>query len=913
MTAWQYFMSQAVDLHVEDRIDAASAQRQRRTAIEILNRLTDQPGIVLADEVGMGKTFVALAVACSVALQRDGEVAVVVMVPPSLKEKWPRDFDVFRQRCLRSPAREDLRAPRWAVENGVDLLKLLDDPPERRNHIIFATHGALSRGLTDKWVKLALIRRALSYGRLPEVRRAFPRFAANLLRDRFLETATVERLFDTAPAKWRTVLEEAGHKLADDPVPDALIDGYLKPEDLAGVFSALEQVPLRSSKSIEQRLLTARRALNDAIRDVWHLWLRSACKRVELPLLILDEAHHLKNPSTRLAKLFVEGDADAQLMGGPLAGVFQRMMFLTATPFQLGHYELMRVLERFQNISWTTSTPTGGRAVFDERLRSLRQRLDEGQRCAAGLEQAWARLRPEHLGAFSPGQVDAWWSALEKGEAPTNDRVKDVRTRFSETREAMRAAESELRPWVLRHLKPRQLPDCDVARRRILDGAQLRDEGAQGGLEITGDAMLPFLLAARAQAMVAASKGRTRALFAEGLASSFEAFRDTRNGVDSRDEDVPGGEVAAPRGDLAWYLDWIDRALHREEEKIALQHPKLSATVDRALDLWARGEKVLIFCFYRATGRALERNISGRLDAAINRFAAERTGVSEEEAASRLARIGDRLNDDGPLRREADELLMGLLRGVGELDGVTEGQVVDVMRRFLRTPSFLARFYPVDDGPNPIARALAAKDASGIRLDDKLRAFCSMLTNRATEDERGRYLEALDRIQTGERYGRDDDTHGKVRLLPNVRLANGETAQDTRQRLLLSFNTPFFPEVLVASSVLAEGVDLHLHCRHIIHHDLCWNPSTLEQRTGRVDRLGAKAERAQQSIQVFLPYVAATQDEKMFRVVRDRERWFQVVMGEEYAVDEATTDALAARVPLPEAAARELALRLDCR
>ena len=67
---------------------------------------------------------------------------------------------------------------------------------------------------------------------------------------------------------------------------------------------------------------------------------------------------------------------------------------------------------------------------------------------------------------------------------------------------------------------------------------------------------------------------------------------------------------------------------------------------------------------------------------------------------------------------------------------------------------------------------------------------------------------------------------------------------------------------------------LHLDCRFVIHHDLSWNPSTIEQRTGRVDRIGAKSERARQPIHVYLPYVTATQDEKMFRVVRDRELGF---------------------------------------
>lgn len=128
---------------------------------------------------------------------------------------------------------------------------------------------------------------------------------------------------------------------------------------------------------------------------------------------------------------------------------------------------------------------------------------------------------------------------------------------------------------------------------------------------------------------------------------------------------------------------------------------------------------------------------------------------------------------------------------------------------------------------------------------------------------------------------------------------------------MLTFNSPFFPEVLIASSVMAEGVDLHRFCRYVIHHDLCWNPSTLEQRTGRVDRIDAKVERCGQPIHVYLPYLAETQDEKMYRVVMDRERWFSVVMGEQFKVDARTTEKLAHRVPLPASLAQELAFRLE--
>ena len=45
--------------------------------------------------------------------------------------------------------------------------------------------------------------------------------------------------------------------------------------------------------------------------------------------------------------------------------------------------------------------------------------------------------------------------------------------------------------------------------------------------------------------------------------------------------------------------------------------------------------------------------------------------------------------------------------------------------------------------------------------------------------------------------------------------------------------------VLIANEVMQEGLDLHRSCRRVVHHDLPWNPAQLEQRVGRVDRLGS--------------------------------------------------------------------------
>lgn len=48
--------------------------------------------------------------------------------------------------------------------------------------------------------------------------------------------------------------------------------------------------------------------------------------------------------------------------------------------------------------------------------------------------------------------------------------------------------------------------------------------------------------------------------------------------------------------------------------------------------------------------------------------------------------------------------------------------------------------------------------------------------------------------------------------------------------------------VLVATDCLSEGINLQQHFTAVLHYDLPWNPNRLEQREGRVDRFGQRAE-----------------------------------------------------------------------
>jgi hypothetical protein len=898
-----------------DRVPDEDADRQQRTAAEILWRLSEQPGVVLADEVGMGKTYVALAVAVSVLEATRRRRPVVIMVPRAVAEKWPTEWAVFKERCLLP--RSDIRASE-PVFRGSEFLKLLDDPPARRCHLIFLTHGALTTNLNDPFIRLALLRRAmLRRTDLVRRRRAVARFAASLLNDKRFDPTTAEALLQAPLARWHGVWERhrPQNELEDDPIPEALRRA-LKYVDLTDLRQAIEQVPIKRNASIGSRVRSARRQLNQSLNEAWTASL--GVLNEHLPLLVLDEAHHLKNPN-RLNRLFdnEEAEHDADALQGPLGNMFEKMLFLTASPFQLGHHELLHVLNRFHGVRWPSAH---ARRDFDQQTDALRSALDRAQASALRFERAWARIDVTDGSIASP---------LETFDDDPNcpEALRTALTIGAEAQRDLTDAEELLRPWVIRHVKPHK-----AQRRRYHPGRSIIDDGYDArGLAVSGSSTLPFLLAARAQAIAGLNgtdgERSTHAYFAYGLASSFEAYADTRrNRVVLEDEATEAEPTVTESRQLRWYLDRISAALPRDTADGWAEHPKIAATVNRVRNLWCNGEKALVFCFYIETGRALRSHVSRALRSEIvSRAAAglEMDSADEPAVLAELERLAERLlRSDARGYEQFRSHVKSLSKSLS--DNVQE-QVADVAIRFMRTQTFLVRFVELSRSTSvdDLLGGLDKPDMSGRTLGDRIRSFADTL-KQMVDAERDELLAALigspgggRGIQTGGIGSTADDFDPSERsrnrevLLPNVRLANGGVRTETRRRLMLAFNTPFFPEVLVASSVMAEGVDLQQDCRHVIHHDLDWNPMTLEQRTGRIDRIGSKAQAAHQPVVIYEPYLGGTHDEKMFRVVKDRERWFGVVMGESQAASERATEEEAARVPLPLPLADRLTMDLS--
>ena len=84
--------------------------------------------------------------------------------------------------------------------------------------------------------------------------------------------------------------------------------------------------------------------------------------------------------------------------------------------------------------------------------------------------------------------------------------------------------------------------------------------------------------------------------------------------------------------------------------------------------------------------------------------------------------------------------------------------------------------------------------------------------------------------------------------------------------VIAAFNSPFFPEHLVATSVLQEGVNLQYFCKNVHHYGIAWTPGDNEQRAGRIDRMFGLVEKElnandDTSLNIYYPYIRNTIDE----------------------------------------------------
>ena len=109
-------------------------------------------------------------------------------------------------------------------------------------------------------------------------------------------------------------------------------------------------------------------------------------------------------------------------------------------------------------------------------------------------------------------------------------------------------------------------------------------------------------------------------------------------------------------------------------------------------------------------------------------------------------------------------------------------------------------------------------------------------------------------------------------------LLHGST-KEPREVILARFEETDVATVLLSSEIGSEGVDLQF-CWIVVNYDLPWNPMKLEQRIGRVDRLGQRKP----VVAVLNLIYAGTIDEKIYHRLYMRLGLVERALGEYEAV-----------------------------
>ena len=107
----------------------------------------------------------------------------------------------------------------------------------------------------------------------------------------------------------------------------------------------------------------------------------------------------------------------------------------------------------------------------------------------------------------------------------------------------------------------------------------------------------------------------------------------------------------------------------------------------------------------------------------------------------------------------------------------------------------------------------------------------------------------------------------------DVRLFHGQMSAAAKDAAVEAFRASTGPAVLLSTEAGGEGRNFQF-CHLLVNYDLPWNPMRVEQRIGRVDRIGQASV-----VQVFNFWVQGTVEEKVLDVLDRRINVFEETVG----------------------------------
>jgi hypothetical protein len=618
--------------------DPRDALRQHATVDALLGKLfSPDPGArwelqIIADEVGMGKTFVALGAAYSVlaAMKRSEAPAdlagcyrkVLIITPPNagLFAKSSREVGEFVKRCVRDEHKADARG--WFAADRVERWDELPAKLRRTGAGPAVLVGQMTLFGGGKVLHYNLKRRLV----LGLVCRYWGVQFRNDDRERLLKGAPEGWPRD--PAELTALTDE---ERALIPLGEAELRAGIEDLGRRGALDALLETCQAIAKPYVRDRADLFRRVADQLMKIYEAATWAAIRQA-LPLVIIDEAHHWKNgPSS--------GSNGYQTFVETIACRTRRSVLLTATPFQLRPQEMLELLKISDHLAPAPTEKDAAprcQRLRDHREHVLEPALRNSERASREFSKAWNRI-PRNVATL---QLSAAWCdprvaharAMLRAHAEEPGVVDELRVAATAAdavkhldpsiREAVRLGlhlftynldlSSELATVVIRHRRHTQ-------HRAFLVGAEY-EEGVTSvthrqdrnilhgapGMDVRGDAELPHYLLMRCVSEM--KQGQGRSSLGTALTGCYSTLLHSAEGkkVQTR---LPARSLGA------LYLDALRSSVGEDHDP---EHPKVRRVVDSVLEAWGRGEKSLVFCFRVNTAKRLQTIIDDRLRAELD-------------------------------------------------------------------------------------------------------------------------------------------------------------------------------------------------------------------------------------------------------------------------------------------------------
>ena len=894
------------------KTDSKTASLQTKTCAALINMLENSLGMILGDDVGMGKTYVAIATAAYYLTMNPEKIIIIITPSWQLNAKWYKELHKFLEVNLINKNYPFSSNDIQTIERGTSsYIHEIKEKSKAAKIIIIPINVFVSMGWKNE--------------------KSF--FLSCWFKHRRL---------------WGTTREKVLKALGGN-------ENIKSPTDFYDIGISYEDIDESWYENLDKANISGRRIDDNTVRYIWEELKELRYKAInsvltDASLLILDEAHNMKNENT----------VRRQSLERVIYNKFDKAIFLTATPFQLSVSELKSVMRLFE----AGKSPAELKQKFNQNINSMFAEMqkyialtNEFQRFVSGLTEADNFLLEkmicgENVVGINVDIEDTYKLYLSVYEQKVklenvmkNVIIRNVKKKDKYRNEVIGALNSDERTGI--PLFNDSLIPFAMAEKAIFElmkrGDQtfianakqtftssysssvnsslykLEDLPSLNVLKKMGIEKLdhPKINSVVDEVVENLKNGNKTLIFCNRIKTVEELEKRISEHLDKnynkdirrlfKDNSEKSFENYYKRfynkNDISWILlqeSYINSILIPViklcggKSNILPKAKVIQDSVERLYLRYNRTVKANYMYLKRIVEHLVFKDVLSKLrwekvvyDFSKGLFDTVNNILNETYIENGIFLINDDLADDKFNDADDNEMRnisIGVINKIITFSGLWDrySDKLNMLKPSERynLVSAMIGFLRVDK------RFLIELRSNMVKYPNKSDSFCLNKTFRKRsildwESAYGRFIDKY--ISTESETARKEMILG-LKSTKIVDKCTGETTNERREKIMAGFNTPFNPKVLIATSTMSEGIDLQEECKRVIHYDLEWNPASLEQRVGRIDRINSlisklKLTDEKETIDVFYPYIKNTIDESIYKTVKDREKWFNLILG----------------------------------